>query len=894
MKIFEKDLLGIKLEKTSVVLSNGETRKVFFPSSWSEISKRVVTEKYFHRYTKNEIENNIYEVAERMVSPSIEYFFNKKDEKEILQYTSRKLIMDLIYLIITQKFAPNSPTWFNVGIKGKTQQSAACFVINVDDSLVEGEDSIMAGLMKESKIFKRGSGSGFNVSNLRAKEELLGVTEALEDSGYGTASGPISFMKVFDVNAGVIKSAGEARRAACMRICDVWHLDIEEYIDSKVKYEEIGHKMIANNIIKPEEMQDFLPLQNANHCVRLTRDFLKAVYSDSDWQLHGILKNPNGSYRATKDIKARDLFKKIVSAIWKTGEPTIQFADAINDANVCSHIGEIKASNPCSEYMWFENTSCNLGSINLASFYSVENHQYNIDSFLATISAAYIFHHSLVSYSDYPTDKIKEESNKYRNIGLGYSNLGGLLMLLGLPYESHAGRAIAGLLTSIMTGMATLCSFNMAKIDGPYVGFSPEHHFEVLNNQITMAINTSWEEKAKEEGYIDKISEMIDSLIEKNDSIWNIVAEIADHGGELANAQLTLLAPTGTTRFSLGAVTTGVEPEYSLSYQKRMVDGTTAVFINDYLEKCIKECGVDNDEVGMMIDYIKANGDLFGYEYVSPVSSNIQKRVFNTLKTAAAPHKECTIEPIGHVKMIAAIQPFLSGSISKTVNVPADCTEKEISQLIISSSNMDLKSISFFRDGCKSSMQPIVINKSKGEDKGVSLTPPAPQRKAPPGVANAKRVKVKINDASFGGEYPLWIQLAEYEDGSLAEVWITGPKEGNLSSGLFHSISILMSYLLQLGVSPEYLVEKFKGMNFTPSGYCSCTVDGINFVSSPIDAIVKVIEHFYCNRKPLLHNKADIKYDVNRLCVKCEHPMYPDGKCWVCPQCGENQGGCSS
>ncbi|MHA1170453.1 MAG: hypothetical protein ACTSRU_21705, partial [Candidatus Hodarchaeales archaeon] len=356
---------NIPIQDRDIELSTGETVRVWFPVSWSTTASRIVAEKYFHRISDTEREYDLIAVAKRMTTQPIKHLFDNLkgldvldnsfkqfielfgyDNKEILQY-------DLMYMIAAQLYSPNSPTWFNIGIDGKRQQSAACFIIKIEDSLVDGDESIMAGLAKEAAIFKRGSGSGCNVSNMRAEQELLGAKQEILGSGYGIASGPVSFMKVLDVSAGVVKSAGEARRAACMRICDIWHLDVEDFIKCKVKYEKIGRQIVEAGIMSSSEMQDFLPFQNANHCVRLTRDFMEASQKDLAWELHGILKNPDGSYRSTSIIRAKTLFDEIVDAIWETGEPTIQFHDTINKMNPCSHLGEITGSNPCSEYMWF-------------------------------------------------------------------------------------------------------------------------------------------------------------------------------------------------------------------------------------------------------------------------------------------------------------------------------------------------------------------------------------------------------------------------------------------------------------------------------------------------------------------------------------------------------------
>lgn len=918
----------IILSQRTVIHSNGEKHNVFFPKIWSDLSCRIVSEKYFHRVSDTKRENNISDVAKRMLSGPINYLVSTKFPLDVdMEYSwdSNELIEYLINLIIFQRYSPNSPVWFNIGIDTKEQQAAACFIVGIEDNLVDSDDSIASWVSKEARIFKRGSGSGTNISRLRAENELLGTSKSIKNSGYGIASGPVSFMKVADVFAGVIKSGGEARRAAAMRICDIDHIDVEKFIECKVKYEKIGRKIVEAGIMPASELQDFLPFQNANHCVRLTRQFWSAIANDNDFKLKGILRNPDGSHRITKDVSSHNLLEKVVDAIWEIGEPTIHFSDNINEYNTCTHLGEIVASNPCSEYMWFENTSCNLGAVRLTAYYDTIGRNFDIELYKKDISAIYLYHHALISYSDYPTDKIKEETNKYCNMGLGYTDLGGLLMLMGVPYDSVEGRTIAFLLTALLTGQATIMSFAMAKECGPYDGLSLEHHYRVLRKQCDSVgkMHDTIVSTAVDDFNYDT-NDIIQFLLDECFNMWCHIEDKMGQSLPLANAQLTLLAPTGTTRFSLGAVTTGIEPEYALSYKKHMVDGTTEVITNEYIDDALASCGVTSKtDRELMVKYIEEVGtienfDFTGYDVLTA------DRVIDVLTTASSPQAGGkVISPEAHLLMMSAVQPMLSGGISKTVNLPESTTREEIENLIFMAHNAGIKSVSFFRDGCKSYQQPIEITKKEKkkieqkndtQEQSVSLTHRG-KRRTPPGVANGKRVKLKIMDSSFGIDYPLWLQFAEYENGDLAEVWITGPKEGNLASGLFHTISILMSYMLQLGATSEYIVKKFKDMNFAPSGICKCDIEGLTFVSSPIDAIVRVIDNLYCSKnkelakdimknlnedinvedKDFLNNILDVKAkpDANKLCLKCSYPMFPDGKCWSCTHCGENEGGCS-
>jgi ribonucleoside-diphosphate reductase alpha chain len=878
---FDYDEKETKLVPREIFIKDtSETVEMLFPESWSDTSCELVANKYFHRVDAENRETSLLSVCRRMV------------EKRL---SSPILARAMINMIMTQHFAPNSPTWFNIGIKSRAQQSSACFVTPINDSLVHGKDSILDVMKIEATIFKGGSGSGMDVSTLRAKGEPLG-SMLTDTSGHGRASGPLSFMRPLDSLAGAIKSGGATRRAAKLVSMMDWHYDLLEFITCKRDYEIIGRKIVKHGIIDdPMQLQELLPYQNANLCVRLTNDFMEAVNRDSLWTLHGVLKSGDGSYRMERQVSAKEIMDTIINCIWETGEPVIQFHDTINEWNTTTE--EITASNPCSEY--HGHGSCNLGSHNLLSYYK-ENGMFDVDRFVEGVSVAYRYLNNNIDMSSYPTEDIKYRTLKYRDVGMGYTNLGSLLIVMGLPYGSEEGRMIASLITSLMTAVCYKKSFEESAsirracdFREEYEAFDKKKHYNILDKHITSAellINKANNGTYEQHPNIDGIA----MEVEKQ---WNKCKKFMEDGAPLSNANVTLLAPTGTTRIALGAATTGCEPEFSLAYKKHLADsdGDTITFINPHIEDACSELEIDSETTKNIVDHIREFGDMASFPVDYMASDEEREKIYelkDVLLTAMPDSNGDCISPMDHIKMIAAIQPHLSMGISKTVNLPHNITRDEIKELLFTCHELGIKSISFYRDGSKSYQQPLETIKKKDNEIGSIDNINAAlniSRVKPPKVANCRRVKIKILDGSYG-EYPIYIHLSEYGNGELAEVFITGPKQGNLSQGLLNVISVQMSYLLQLGVGIDYLIEKFEGMNFTPSGMCECEVPGILFVSSPIDAIMKVIKHYYGNKETATFEKQH----KSKSCPKCEHSMKPDGTlCWYCANCGYSSGGCS-
>ncbi|MHC4820335.1 MAG: vitamin B12-dependent ribonucleotide reductase, partial [Planctomycetota bacterium] len=731
-------------------------------------------------------------------SRDLDYFATKED----LEGFSH----DLCYLLVNQYLAFNSPVWFNVGIEEKPQCSA-CFINSVDDTL----ESILELAKTEGMLFKYGSGAGSNLSRLRSSKEML--------STGGKPSGPVSFMRGYDAFANVIKSGGKTRRAAKMQILDIDHPDVEEFIWCKSKEEKKAHTLIDagyDGSVNGEAYQSVF-FQNSNLSVRLTDDFMKAVENDEDWYFKARTNGEN----IGEPMKARTLFRQVADAAWECGDPGVQYDDVINDWHTCSNTDRIYGSNPCSEYVFLDDTACNLASLNLMKFRN-EDGSFAIDFFRAAARISIIAQEVLVDSASYPTPQIAEMSHRYRTLGLGYANLGALLMSLGLPYDSDHGRAFAGAITAIMTGEAYRTSAEIAGGMGPFPGY--DENTQPMLRVIEKHLN-------KAEGLSESLTpgDMIDAA----NTVWNEALELGQVNG-YRNAQVSVLAPTGTIAFMMDCDTTGVEPDIALVKYKKLVGGGVLKIVNRTVPLALERLGYKPQQVADIIDYIDQNETIEG----APELDEDHLAVFDCAFRARNGVR--SIAAGGHIRMMGATQPFLSGAISKTVNLPPDATVEEIEDIYMEGWKLGLKAVAIYRDGCKR-IQPLSTSSNeKAESKATAQSKTivktevdayVPRRRRLPDERNALTHKFSI------GGHDGYVTFGEYDDGAPGEIFVVMAKEGSTVSGLMDTVATLTSIALQYGVPVDVLVNKFSHTRFEPSGMT--THKDIRFAKSPVDYIFR-------------------------------------------------------
>jgi len=797
-----------ELRSASITGADGtvyfEQKDVEIPASWSQTATNIVVQKYFRGTLGTEgRERSVRQMIGRVADTIFRW---GRDDKYFASDDDAWAFRDeLVHLLVNQKMAFNSPVWFNVGVE-EHPQCSACFINSVGDSM----GSILDLAKTEGMLFKYGSGTGSNLSTVRSSRELL--------NGGGTASGPVSFMKGFDSFAGAIKSGGKTRRAAKMVILNVDHPDVVDFIDCKAGEEQKAWALIdagydgSFNVVGGA--YDSVSFQNANHSVRVTDEFMRAVEDGRDWSTRAIL---DGS--AVETFPARELFRKMADAAHLCGDPGIQYDTIINKWHPCINTARINASNPCSEYMFLDDSACNLASLNLRKFVKADG-EFDVDSYKSAVRTTITAMEIIVGNARYPTEAIRKNSIDFRPLGLGYANLGALLMSRGLPYDSEPGRAYAAALTAIMCGEAYKTSAEISeKSTGPFNGYA--------ENEEPMLRVMRQHRRAVED--IDGALVPYDVMQAARDSWDEAISAGEAHG--YRNGQATVLAPTGTIGFLMDCDTTGVEPDIALVKYKKLVGGGMLKIVNNTVPLALRKLGYDENQVEEICEFIDNNDTIEG----APHLSDEHLAVFDCAFRAA--NGERSIHYMGHVRMMAAAQPFLSGAISKTVNLPTDCTVEDIENAYMQSWKLGLKAVAVYRDGCKRT-QPLSTNTDGGvtggakeeglgalsdEEKAVVLA----MREAngrPVGPPTAIRYKLGNERRSLTHKFAVaghegYITVGLYEDGRPGEIFVRMAKEGSVIAGLMDSFATATSLALQHGVPLGLLAEKFRGTRFEPSGF---------------------------------------------------------------------------
>jgi ribonucleoside-diphosphate reductase alpha chain len=779
-------------EKGHVVF---EQRDVEMPKSWSQQATNIVVSKYFRGVIGTpERERSVKQLIGRVVDTitgwarAQKYFASEDD----LQAFSD----DLKHLLVYQKAAFNSPVWFNCGFE-KAPQCSACFINSVQDTM----ESILGLAKTEGMLFKFGSGTGSNLSPIRSSREIL--------AGGGTASGPVSFMKGFDAFAGVIKSGGKTRRAAKMVILNADHPDVEEFINCKVEEEKKAWALIDagydGSFTGPAYSSVFF--QNSNNSVRVTDEFMRAVLDDGEWQTKAVL---TGEVMDT--YKARDLMRQIAEATHICGDPGMQFDTTVNDWHTCPNTARINASNPCSEYMFLDDSACNLASINLMKFVG-EGGELDAKAFEAACRTMITAQEILVDNSSYPTPAIAKNSHEYRPLGLGYANIGALLMSRGLPYDGDSGRDYAAAITALMHGAAFAQSSKIARDHGgPFAGYEK-------NREPFLRVMRKHRAALKD---INK-THVPKDLFEAAKDVWNEVIELGEQHG-FRNAQATVLAPTGTIGFMMDCDTTGVEPDIALVKYKKLVGGGLMKIVNQTVPMALAKLGYTAQQVKEIVEYIDENETIEGAPHVKERDLPVFDCAFKPARGVRSIHY------MGHVRMMGAVQPFLSGAISKTVNVPKEATVEEIQQAYIDSWRLGAKAVSIYRDGSKRT-QPLNTSKDKEKAAEAVATLPLKARRKLPDERHA--ITHKFDIAGHEG----YITVGLYEDGMPGELFIVMAKEGSTISGFADAFAQAISYALQYGVPLQDLVDKFSHVRFEPSGMTKNP--DVRFAKSIVDYIFR-------------------------------------------------------
>ncbi len=748
-----------------------EQSGVEVPAAWSQDATNVVASKYFRGALgspdrERSVRQLISRVADSIVAWGRDdgYFASRADADTFGD--------ELAYLLLHQRASFNSPVWFNVGVEASPQCSA-CFINSVEDSMA----SILDLAKTEGLLFKYGSGSGTNLSSLRGSQEPL--------SSGGTASGPISFMRGFDAFAGAIKSGGKTRRAAKMVILDDDHPDIEAFAQCKAREEEKARALVAAGYDPGFDVAggayDTVAFQNANHSIRLSDEFLQAVEEDRSWTTRSVRDGT-----ALESQPARRLFRSIAQAAWSCGDPGIQYRDTIQGWHTCATSGPIRASNPCSEYLFLDDSACNLASLNLLRFHDPEQ-GFDSVGFVHACEILLTAQEILVDRASYPTPAIERNSKRFRPLGLGYANLGALLMANGLPYDSAEGRTYAAAITALLTGAAYRCSARLARVRGPFDAFGE-------NRDSLLGVLRRHREA------LHQLEAAPTDLSRPASELWDEALREAEETG-VRNAQVTVLAPTGTIAFMMDCDTTGVEPEIALVRHKRLAGGGTLRLVNRTVPLALARLGYGPDQVGEITEWADQQGTVEG----APGLRNRDLPVF-----------DCAFRPVngsrsigwsGHLKMLGALQPFLSGGISKTVNVDRETTVEEIEEIFLQAWRLGIKAVAVYRDGCKAS-QPL-----SGEAPPDTLAPTRSERRHLPDERQAITHKFSV------GGHEGYLTVGLYENGQPGEIFLVMAKEGSTISGLVDAFSTAVSIALQYGVPLQTLIDKFSHTRFEPSGF---------------------------------------------------------------------------
>jgi len=889
-------------ERRNAVIS-GEGGEVVFeqhdvevPAAWSQLATNVVASKYFRGPLGTpQRESSVKQLVGRVVR-SIKgwgeeqgYFATPADADVFAD--------ELTHLLVKQKASFNSPVWFNVGVEPKPQCSA-CFILSVNDTM----DSILDWYRREGVIFKGGSGSGVNLSRIRSSRERLG--------GGGTASGPVSFMRAADASAGVIKSGGKTRRAAKMVVLDAQHPDIVEFIHCKAEEEKKAWTLIDagydGSLDGPAYSSVFF--QNANNSVRVTDDFMRAVEDDADWQTRFVT-----SGEPAETFRARELMRMIAEAAHFCGDPGMQFDTTINSWHTCPNTGRINASNPCSEYMHLDDSACNLASINLMKFLG-ENGELDTASFRHAVDILITAQDIVVDSSSYPTPEIGRNAHAFRELGLGYANLGALLMELGMPYDSEAGRQYAGAVTALLCGEAYVQSARIAGVLGPFEGYA-------VNREPMLGVIE------KHRAHAMKLSSTYVplDLLHAARSAWDQALAIGREAG-FRNSQATVLAPTGTIAFMMDCDTTGVEPDIALVKYKKLVGGGMLKMVNGTVPGALKRLGYDSKDVQAIVEYLEAEDTIEGAPGLRDEHLPVFDCAFKPAKGSRA------IAPDGHLRMMGAVQPFLSGAISKTINMPSDTTPEEVLDAFLLAWRLGLKAVAIYRDGCKRT-QPLNTSRDAKAEEGaaepartpiaasapVVVTESQPMRRRLP--ADCRSIRHKFDVAGHEG----YIHVGFYDDGTPGEIFIKMAKEGSTISGLMDTIATLTSLSLQYGVPLDALVSKFSHVRFEPSGftknseipYAKSLTDyifrflGVRFLTADKRTQVGLTEATEPAHDPHASAHAEVVGEVDARgrfavsagvtvafspqadapsCSDCGSIMIRNGSCYRCTNCGATSG----
>lgn len=778
-------------ERRDVVMTNWrdgsvnfEQRGVEFPDFWSVNAVNIVTSKYFRGAVGTpQRETSLKQLIDRIVKTyrkageDHKYFASPADA-EIFEH-------ELAYALLHQIFSFNSPVWFNVGT-AQPQQVSACFILSVDDSM----ESILDWYKEEGMIFKGGSGAGLNLSRIRSSKELL--------SSGGNASGPVSFMRGADASAGTIKSGGATRRAAKMVVLDVDHPDIEDFIETKVKEEEKIRVLRDAGFDMDLGGDDITSVQyqNANNSVRVNDEFMKAV---EDGGKFGLRARMTGE--VIEEVDAKHLFRKIAEAAWACADPGIQYDDTINNWHTCPESGRITASNPCSEYMHLDNTSCNLASLNLMKFLKDDglgNQSFETERFQKVVELVITAMDISICFADFPTQKIGENTRAFRQLGIGYANLGALLMATGHAYDSDGGRALAGAITSLMTGTAYRRSAELAAVVGPYDGYArnADAHKRVMKQH------------ADANGTAVRMDDLDTPVWAAATEAWQDVLRLGEKNG-FRNSQASVLAPTGTIGLAMSCDTTGVEPDLALVKFKKLVGGGSMQIVNGTVPQALRRLGYQEEQIEAIVAHIAEHGNVIDAPGLKPE----HYEVFDCAMGERA------ISPMGHVRMMAAIQPWISGAISKTVNMPETATVEEVEEIYFEAWKLGVKALAIYRDNCKVG-QPLSAKKK--EQKAEAVEEPQPKVEK---VVEYRPVRKRLPKGRPGITTSFTVGGAEgymtansYPDDGLGEVFLKMSKQGSTLAGMMDAFSIAVSVGLQYGVPLETYVSKFTNMRFEPAG----------------------------------------------------------------------------
>ena len=897
--LWETRTASIGNDKGSTIF---EQRDIEVPTDWSQTATNIVASKYFHgKLGSPERERSVAELVHRVVDTIADWGLGQGYFKTTVD--GENFRDELAHMMLTQKAAFNSPVWFNVGVNNEKRgygwfydpsidkmkplsgeqhpQCSACFIVSVKDSL----ESILDLAKTEGMLFKWGSGTGSNLSALREEDGIL--------SGGGRASGPLSFMKGFDAFAGVIKSGGKTRRAAKMVILNSSHPDIEKFIWCKAKEEKKAYTLVeaGYDASLDGEAYSSVFFQNANNSVRADDEFMQAVVEGREFWTKSVL---NGD--KVKRYDARQLMHDIAEATHQCGDPGMQFDTTINRWHPCKNTARINASNPCSEYMFLDDSACNLSSLNLLKFVNASG-QFDVEAFRHGVDTLIMAQEIIVDNASYPTERIGQNSHDYRPLGLGFANLGALLMSFGLPYDSDRGRDWAGAITAVMCGQAYLTSARISEAVGPFPGYlkNEEPFLEVISMHRDSVAGINHRNIPSE-------------LHNAAKSTWNDAYELGKLAG-FRNGQVTVIAPTGTIGFMMDCDTTGIEPDLALVKFKKLVGGGAIKIVNNTVPGALIKLGYTPEQVEAIVSHIDSTGTIEGAPLLKPEHLPVFDCSFRPQNGSRSIHY------MGHLKMLGAVQPFVSGAISKTINMPEECSVEDIMDAYIESWRMGLKAVAIYRDNSKK-VQPMSSGSSKGEKKnhstGVSQAL-AVEKVTEKVVYRPVRRKLPDERQSITHKFSIgghegYITAGMYEDGQPGEIFITMAKEGSTISGLMDSFATAISYNLQYGVPLKFLVDKFGHVRFEPSGWTGNP--NIPYAKSIPDYIFRWLASKFLGAEYATTGEAGESGTLRRtepeaqtklaftsasvadapMCSECGGMMTRNGSCYKCENCGGTSG----